>query len=162
MLGHARYARDRSKSLLTAFNRVVSGASYQTIKSARIIMTSYAVKWLADGETPIPSSFTRDDYTIAGLDKSPLSGTMGSHYVALVLFQDATLNRPPPPLNLQRQVQECAIPIQSCGKVVMSRGRPTSTCQADGSINPATRHVSSSGKQASDFARQADCPKCSC
>ena len=27
-------------------------------------------------------------------DKSSLSGTKGSHYAALVLFQDATVNRP--------------------------------------------------------------------
>ena len=40
------------------------------------------------------------DYTMAGMDnsdyadKSSLSGTEGSHYAALVLIQDATVNRP--------------------------------------------------------------------
>ena len=52
----------------------------------------------------MPSTFARDDYTMAGMDyldyadKSSLSGTRGSHYyvatVALALFQDATLNMP--------------------------------------------------------------------
>lgn len=100
MLGHALYARDRSKSLLTAFNRIGSSTSYQTIRSARSLLASYAVKCSENGETPIPSTFTREDYTMAGMDnsdyadKSSLSGTEGSHYAALVLFQDATVNRP--------------------------------------------------------------------
>ena len=45
----------------------------------------------------MPSTFTRDDYTMAVMDNSvyeSLSGTMGSHYAALELFQDATLNKP--------------------------------------------------------------------
>ena len=44
----------------------------------------------------IPSTFTREDYTMVGdyADKSSLSGTEGSHYAALVLFQDASKNRP--------------------------------------------------------------------
>ena len=100
MLGHALYARDRSKSLLTVFNRIGSFTSYQTIRHARSLLASYAVKCSENGEIPIPSTFTRDDYTMAGMDnsdyadKSSLSGTEGSHYAALVLFQDATLNKP--------------------------------------------------------------------
>ena len=53
----------------------------------------------ADGETPIPITFTRDDYTMTDMDNSDcadklsLSETIGSHYAALVLFPDATLNR---------------------------------------------------------------------
>ena len=51
----------------------------------------------------MPSTFTRDDYTMAGMDfsdyadRSSLFGTRSSHYVAtvaLVLFQDTTLNMP--------------------------------------------------------------------
>ena len=51
----------------------------------------------------MPSTFTREDYTMAGMDysdyadKSSLFGTRCSHYVAtvaLALFQDATLNMP--------------------------------------------------------------------
>jgi hypothetical protein len=100
MLGHSIYARDRSRSLLTVLNRIGSCTSYQTIRSARNLLVNYAVKCSEDGETPIPSTFTREDYTMAGMDnsdyadKSSLSGTEGSHYAALVLFQDATVNRP--------------------------------------------------------------------
>ena len=100
MLGHAIYARDRSRSLLTVFNRIGSCTSYQTIRSARSLLANYAVKCSGDGETPMPSTFTRDDYVMGGMDnsdyadKSSLSGTHGSHYAASVLFQDATVNRP--------------------------------------------------------------------
>ncbi len=100
MLGHALYARDRCKSLITVLNRIGSCASYQTIRSARSLLASYTVKCSENGETPIPSTFTREDYTMAGMDnsdyadKSSLSGTESSHYAALVLFQDATVNKP--------------------------------------------------------------------
>ncbi|KAL8619946.1 hypothetical protein ACOMHN_015228 [Nucella lapillus] len=100
MLGHALYARDRSKSLMTAFNRIGASASYQTIRSARSLLASYSVKCSEDGETPIPSTFTREDYAMGGMDnsdyadKSSLSGTESSHYAALVLFQDATVSNP--------------------------------------------------------------------
>ncbi|KAH3786936.1 hypothetical protein DPMN_165054 [Dreissena polymorpha] len=89
MLGHAIYERDRIRSLLKAFNRIGACSSYLTIRSAR-----------KDGETPIPSTFTKEDYIMAGMDnsdyadKSPISGTEGLHYAALVVFQDATVNRP--------------------------------------------------------------------
>ena len=100
MLGHAIYERDRSRSLLTAFNRIGACSIYQTIRSAHILLASYAVKCSEDGETPIPNTFTIEDYIMVGLDnsdyadKSSISGTEGSHYAALVVFQDATVNRP--------------------------------------------------------------------
>ena len=99
MVGHALYARYRSKRLLTVFNGIGYCRSYHTITFARSLLASYAVKCSADGETPMPSNFTRDDYTMADMansdyaGKSSLSETMGSHYAYLVLFQDATLNR---------------------------------------------------------------------
>ncbi|KAH3823382.1 hypothetical protein DPMN_125181 [Dreissena polymorpha] len=52
-----------------------------------------------DGETPIPSTFIKQDYIMAGMDnwdytdKSSISGTEGLHYAALVVFQVATVNR---------------------------------------------------------------------
>ncbi|KAH3789794.1 hypothetical protein DPMN_167982 [Dreissena polymorpha] len=100
MLGHAIYERDRSRSLLTAFNRIGACSRYQTIRSSRSLLASYAVKCSEDGETPIPSTFTKEDYIMAGMDnsdyadKSSISGTEGSNYAALVVFQDATVNRP--------------------------------------------------------------------
>ncbi|KAH3809608.1 hypothetical protein DPMN_137982 [Dreissena polymorpha] len=63
-------------------------------------LDSYAVKCSEDGETPIPSTFTKEDYIISGMknsdyaDKSSISGTEGPHYAALVVFQDATVNMP--------------------------------------------------------------------
>ena len=46
MLGHALYAIDSYKSLLTAFNIIVS--CYKTIRSARSILVSDAVKCLEE------------------------------------------------------------------------------------------------------------------
>ncbi|KAH3796632.1 hypothetical protein DPMN_150201 [Dreissena polymorpha] len=83
MLCHAIYETDRSRSLLTAFNRTGACLSYQTIRSARSLLASYAVKCSEDGETPILSSFTKDDYIMAGMEnsdyavKSSISGTEG-------------------------------------------------------------------------------------
>ena len=100
LLGHTLYARDGSKSLLTLFNRIGACASYQMIISARNLLAKYNVKCSEDEETPIPSTFTREDYTIAGMDnsdyadKSSLSATQRSHYAALVLLQEAVINRP--------------------------------------------------------------------
>ena len=100
MLGHSLYARDRSKTLLTVFNMIGACTGYQTIRSVRSLLANYTVKLSEDGETPIPSTFTREDYTMAGMDNSDyadklsLSGTQGSHYAALVLFQDVKINRP--------------------------------------------------------------------
>ena len=99
MLGHALYAKDRSKSLITVFNRIGACTRYQTIRSARSLLASYAVK-----------CFTRDDYTMAGIDnsdyvdRSSLSDTDSSHYAALVLFQDSTVNNLK--LNHQYRVQD--------------------------------------------------------
>ena len=65
------------------------------------------MKCSEDKEPPIPSTFTREDYTIAGMedskyaDESSLFGTRGLHYAAtaaLVLLQDATFN-----MQLQKQ-----------------------------------------------------------
>lgn len=52
MLGHALYARDRSRSILTAFNRIGSCMSYQTIRSVRSLLASYTVKCSEDGRNP--------------------------------------------------------------------------------------------------------------
>ena len=66
----------------------------------RSLLASYTVKCSEDGQTPLPSTFTKGDYTMGGMDnsdyadKSSLFGTEGSHYAALVLFHDATVNRP--------------------------------------------------------------------
>ncbi|KAH3861172.1 hypothetical protein DPMN_024100 [Dreissena polymorpha] len=134
MLGHAIYERDRSRSLLTAFNRIGACSSYQTIRSARSLLASYAVKCSEDGETPIPSTFTKEDYIMAGMDnsdyadKSSISGTEGSHYAALVIFQDATVNRPlSKPPSVQYRNKPCT--SNSEDKATMSRG--TSPYQAN-------------------------------
>lgn len=46
MFVHASHTRDYSKRLLKAFNKRGSCASYQTIKSVRNILTTYALKCL--------------------------------------------------------------------------------------------------------------------
>ncbi|KAH3840203.1 hypothetical protein DPMN_113648 [Dreissena polymorpha] len=109
MLDHAIYERDRSRSLRAALNKIGACSSYQTIRFSRSLCASYAVKCSEDGETPIPNTFTIEDYIMVGLDnsdyadKSSISGTECSHYAALVVCQDATVNRPltkPPVSNI--------------------------------------------------------------
>ncbi|KAH3716801.1 hypothetical protein DPMN_059530 [Dreissena polymorpha] len=74
ILGHAIYERDRIRSLLTTFNRIDACSSYQTIRSARSLFASYALKCSEDGETPIPSAFTKEDYIIARMDNPNYAG----------------------------------------------------------------------------------------
>ena len=72
--------------------------------SARSLLVSYAVKCLEEWRNllHIQRSFNRDDYTMAHMDnssyadKSSLSDmyTVDSHDAALLLIQDATLNKP--------------------------------------------------------------------
>ncbi|KAH3705182.1 hypothetical protein DPMN_080248 [Dreissena polymorpha] len=99
MLGHVFFLRDRSRSILTAFNRIGVCSSYQTIRSTRSLLASYALKCSEDGENPISSTFTKEDYSIDNsdfADKSSIYGTEGLNDAALVVFQDATVNRPLP------------------------------------------------------------------
>ncbi|KAH3734225.1 hypothetical protein DPMN_040664 [Dreissena polymorpha] len=99
MIGYAIYERDPCRSPFAAFNGIGACLSYQTIRSSHSLLASFAVKCSEDGETQIPSTFTKEDYIMAGMDnsdysdKSSISGTEGSHYAALVVFQDATVNR---------------------------------------------------------------------
>jgi len=72
MLRHALYARDRSKSLITAFNRIGSCTSYNTVRAARSLLASYAVKCSEDGETLMPSTFTNiNDIRLIGQKAFP-------------------------------------------------------------------------------------------
>ena len=68
MVSHTIYGRDHGKGLITVFSKIGAYASYQTIKSAFSLLAGYAVKVFEDGETPIPSTFTKSDYTMGGMD----------------------------------------------------------------------------------------------
>ena len=95
MMGHSIYARDRSRALMTAFNRIGVCSSYNFIKFLLHILASYAIKCSEDDHVPIPSNLNRKDFTMGGTDnsnyhdRSSLSGTEGCNYAAMVLFQSA-------------------------------------------------------------------------
>lgn len=105
LIGHSMYARDRSKTLMTAFNRVGVCSSYPFIRFLRQMLAAYAI-WSSggDGDVPIPSNLNKEDFTMAGTDNSnyrdhsSLSGTKGCDYAAMVLFQQMSqpAGRKPP------------------------------------------------------------------
>ena len=67
MLGHALYARDRSKSLFTAFNRIGSCTSYQTIHPPVVSWLRHDLLSRWRNIHHMPSTFTRDDYIMAAM-----------------------------------------------------------------------------------------------
>ena len=101
MPDHSIYARDRSR-IPSSIGSVHVQATKQ-LDQPKAFLPNNDVKCSEDKEPPMPSTFSREDYTMAGMeyskyaDKSSLFGTRGLHYAAtaaLVLFQDATLNMP--------------------------------------------------------------------
>ena len=95
-MGHSMYARDRSKNLMTAFNRIGVCASYSFIRFLRQLLAAYAIMCSDEGNVPIPSNLNTEDFTMGGTDnsnyhdRSTLSGTEGCNYAAMVLFQTTT------------------------------------------------------------------------
>ena len=100
MLAHNVYARDRSKIILTIFNRAMVCAGYKTIRKSRSLLASFAINLAKNGEVPIPSNLTTDDFTEGMLDnsnyldKASLSGTEMKNYSSAALVQDATRSKP--------------------------------------------------------------------
>ena len=86
--------------MISAMNRLGTCASYKSVTSSRGLLASYAIKASSDGETPLPTTFTEDDWIMGGMDnadyndRSSLSGKESQHYAAMVLFQDST-EKPP-------------------------------------------------------------------
>ena len=100
MVGHNVYARDRSKTILTIFNRVVACAGYKQIRKARSLLASYAIHLAKNNEVPLPSNLTTEDFTEGMLDnsnyidRSSLSGTEMKNYSSGALAQDAMKSNP--------------------------------------------------------------------
>ena len=100
MLSHNIYARDRSKTILTIFNRAMVCAGYKTIRRAHSLLASYAINLAKNGEVPLPSNLTTDAFTEGMLDNSnyldraSLSGTEMKNYSSGALAQDATRSKP--------------------------------------------------------------------
>ena len=100
MLAHNVYARDRSKIILTIFNRAMVCAGYKTIRKSRSLLASFAINLAKNGEVPIPSNLKTDDFTEGMLDnsnyldKACLSGTEMKNYSSAALVQDATRSKP--------------------------------------------------------------------
>ena len=80
------YATLRLSYIVTTIHRTTYSVIHPGHNS---ILVRYSLKLSANGETPLPSTFTINDYTRAGKDnsvhddKSSPSGMMGSHYAAL-------------------------------------------------------------------------------
>ena len=77
------YARDRSKNLMIAFNRISVCASYTFIRFLRQLLPAYAIMCSDESNVPIPSNLNRKDFTMGGTDnsnyhdRSSLFGTKG-------------------------------------------------------------------------------------
>ena len=64
------YARDRSKNLMIAFNRISVCASYTFIRFLRQLLPAYAIMCSDESNVPIPSNINRKDFTMGGTDNS--------------------------------------------------------------------------------------------
>ena len=64
MFGHSIYARDRSKTMLTALNRVSVSAGYNTVRRFRQLLMDYTIKCAEKNNVPIPSNLNREDFTM--------------------------------------------------------------------------------------------------
>ena len=77
------YARDRSKNLMTAFNRIGVCASYAFIRFLRQLLAAYTIMCSDESNVPIPSNLNREYFTMGGTDssnyhdRSSLFGTKG-------------------------------------------------------------------------------------
>ena len=55
------------KNMISAMNRLGTCARY---KSVRGLLASYAIKASSDDETPLPTTFTEDDWIMSGMDNA--------------------------------------------------------------------------------------------
>ena len=100
MVGHNVYARDRSKTILTIFNRVMACAGYKQIRKACSLLASYTIHLAKNNEVPLPSNLTTEDFTEGMLDnanyidRASLSGTEMKNYSSGALAQDAMKTKP--------------------------------------------------------------------
>ncbi len=92
--GQYQYGKGRSREMLTVANRIGVSTSYNDVRRSRRLLAAYAVEKSADQEIPIPSTFTRDSFTIGAMDnadfsdKSSLSGKESDHITMQVLYQE--------------------------------------------------------------------------
>ena len=93
MVGNSIYGKTRSKTIVTHLNTLGVATSYLEIKRHWRLMAQYT---LSCQETPIPSHFSADGWTMGALDnenfadQSSISGTNLKNYTAQVLYQDAS------------------------------------------------------------------------
>ncbi len=110
--GQYQYSKGRSREMLTVANRIGVSTSYNDVRRSRRLLAAYAVEKSAGEEIPIPSTFTRDSFTICAMDnadfsdKSSISGKESDHITMQVLYQE-TISPPnsKPPVsetNLER------------------------------------------------------------
>ena len=94
MVGQSVYSKTRSRVLITTLNRIGVSTSYNEVRRARSLLSSYDVVKSETDSTRIPSHFNSSDFCIGAMDnsdyadESSLSGTHSKHYTAMVLFQE--------------------------------------------------------------------------
>ena len=95
MLAQHQYAKGRSRELFTSTNCIGVTACYSDVRRSRRLLAAYAIQYTSTNDTPIPSTFRKDAFTIAAIDNadfadhSSLSGTESSLDTVTVLFQEA-------------------------------------------------------------------------
>lgn len=116
MTGHALYDKCKSKELITSMNRIGVSTSYNDVVRSRDLLAAYAVKSGESTSVPIPSHFSKKEFTIGALDNfdfednSSLSGTSSTHDTVMVLFQDFSNDV----LNGKGSVKAAGINKRSC------------------------------------------------
>ena len=130
MTEHTIYDKCKSKELISSMNKIGVSASYQDVIRSRNLLSSYAILTSTVNNTPLPSHFTRDGFTIAALDNfdfhdnSSLSGTCSTHDTALVLFQDCSSGAAPGKM----VISETGINKRSCKLVSVSPCQEVKKC----------------------------------
>ena len=100
MFGNSIYGKTRSKTIVTHLNSIGVTTSYQQLKRERKLKAQYT---LSLHNTPIPSHFSKNGWTMGALDnenfadQSSISGTNVKNYTAQVLYQDASEKPPEKP-----------------------------------------------------------------
>ena len=84
--GQYQYGKGHSRETITVANHIGVPTSYNDVIRTRKLLATHAVKSSSDHEIPIPSTFTRETFTIGAMDyadfseKSSISSFSGNIY----------------------------------------------------------------------------------
>lgn len=96
LLGLSTYSKTKSKSTITALNRLALSISYDDVLRIRFRLAAYA-KINSENKVPLPSHFSPSSYVTAAFDnfdhnEATTSGLNSTHDTVAVLFQDLHKN----------------------------------------------------------------------